>query len=83
MVGGKRCASEEQIKEQAHQSHSTTRITYMYMDNEGEIYKERGFKYHLVAVKWMRLQLALRRVDSGIRIFNIKLDFLFSDLTLK
>lgn len=39
-VGGLRCTSDEQIKEQAYQSHGPACITYMYKDNEGGIHKE-------------------------------------------
>ena len=41
----------------------------------------RGVKSHFTAVKWRRLQLALQK--SEIIIFPVKLDFLYSDVTLK
>lgn len=50
MVGGPRCTSEEQIKEQADQSHCTDCISYIYKDNEGGIHK--GVKSHIAALKW-------------------------------
>lgn len=39
-VGGLRCTSEEQIKEQAYQSHSTACVTFVLRDNENGIHEE-------------------------------------------
>lgn len=39
VLGGLRCTSEEQIKEQAYQSHSPACITSVYKDNEGGIHE--------------------------------------------